>query len=479
MLFETNDNYPKLKNIYEDLLNSNRSLAKKFKNLEDTLSKGHFLGGHKKLPQWKDPNGNKTGINYIGSESARLLKMEDTLHERIIGQKHAVVAVSKAIRRARVGLRNPNRPIASFIFAGPTGVGKTELTKTLSDYMFGSEDSMIRLDMSEYMEKHTVAKLIGSPPGYVGYNEGGQLTEAVRSKPYSVVLLDEVEKGHPDVFNLLLQILDDGRLTDSKGRVIDFTNTLIIMTTNLGAKIIERESGIKPKSEQGEGFKITPDAVVGWEPVPEPIKDPEIFERVTKLVNDELKNFFRPEFLNRIDEIVVFNHLTRIDIWEICDLMIKSVQNRLKEKGINLLVDLSVQAFLTDEGYDPIYGARPLRRAIMKYLEDTLAEQCLSKTLYPNTKIHVRRKKVKGTLMTYTNDIEVEVDFSDVDPSLLDASTINEEQSTTTITKSETVPLDDNSSNNNDPDLNDSNLDNDELKPALAGNTGRFFKKKG
>jgi ATP-dependent Clp protease ATP-binding subunit ClpC len=366
---------------------------------------------------------NWTGIpvaKITGSESARLLKMEDTLHERIIGQKHAVVAVSKAIRRARVGLRNPNRPIASFIFAGPTGVGKTELTKTLSDYMFGSEESMIRLDMSEYMEKHTVAKLIGSPPGYVGYNEGGQLTEAVRSKPYSVVLLDEVEKAHPDVFNLLLQILDDGRLTDSKGRVIDFTNTLIIMTTNLGAKIIERESGIKAKSEQGEGgFKITPDAVIGWQPAPEPIKDPEIFERVTRLVNDELKNFFRPEFLNRIDEIIVFNHLTRIDIWEICELMIKSVQNRLKDKGINLIVELSVQAFLTDEGYDPIYGARPLRRAIMKYLEDTLAEQCLSKTLYPNTKIHVRRKKVEGTLMTYTNELEVEIDFSDVDPSLI------------------------------------------------------------
>jgi ATP-dependent Clp protease ATP-binding subunit ClpC len=199
--------------------------------------------------------------------------------------------------------------------------------------MFGSEESMIRLDMSEYMEKHTVAKLIGSPPGYVGYNEGGQLTEAVRSKPYSVVLLDEVEKAHPDVFNLLLQILDDGRLTDSKGRVIDFTNTLIIMTTNLGAKIIERESGIKPKSEQGEGgFKITPDAVVGWEPTPEPIKDPELFERVTKLVNDELKNFFRPEFLNRIDEIIVFNHLTRIDIWEICELMIKSSSKSFKRK---------------------------------------------------------------------------------------------------------------------------------------------------
>ena len=373
---------------------------------------------------------NWTGIpvtKITGSESERLMRMEDTLHERIIGQKHAVVAVSKAIRRARVGLRNPNRPIASFIFAGPTGVGKTELTKALSDYMFSSEDSMIRLDMSEYMEKHTVAKLIGSPPGYVGYNEGGQLTEAVRSKPYSVVLFDEVEKAHPDVFNLLLQILDDGRLTDSKGRVIDFTNTLIIMTTNLGSKIIERESGIKSKSEQGDrGFKITPDAVLGWEPVPEPIKDPELFERVTKLVNDELKNFFRPEFLNRIDEIIVFNHLTRIDIWQICGLMVKQVQTRLKEKGINLIVELSVQAFLTDEGYDPIYGARPLRRAIMKYLEDTLAEQCLSKTLYPNTKILVRRKKVEGTLLTYTNELEVEIDFSDVDPQLLENSTNSE-----------------------------------------------------
>ena len=423
---------------------------------------------------------NWTGIpvtKITGSESERLLKMEDTIHERIIGQKHAVVAVSKAIRRARVGLRNPNRPIASFIFAGPTGVGKTELTKALSDYMFASEDSMIRLDMSEYMEKHTVAKLIGSPPGYVGYNEGGQLTEAVRSKPYSVVLLDEVEKAHPDVFNLLLQILDDGRLTDSKGRVIDFTNTLIIMTTNLGAKIIERESGIKPKSEQGEGgFKITPDAVVGWEPVPEPIKDPEIFERVTKLVNDELKNFFRPEFLNRIDEIVVFNHLTRIDIWEICDLMIKSVQKRLKEKGINLIVDLSVQAFLTDEGYDPIYGARPLRRAIMKYLEDTLAEQCLSKTLYPNTKIHVRRKKVEGTLMTYTNELEVEVDFSDVDPNLFDQARDTNQKVSVLATGSDGDSKNDKlSSMDSDSNIG---LGDDKPKPTIAGRAARFFRKK-
>merc|ERR1712159_956622 len=418
---------------------------------------------------------NWTGIpvtKITGSESERLLKMEDTIHERIIGQKHAVVAISKAILRARVGLRNPNRPIASFIFAGPTGVGKTELTKALSDYMFSSEESMIRLDMSEYMEKHTVAKLIGSPPGYVGYNEGGQLTEAVRSKPYAVVLFDEVEKAHPDVFNLLLQILDDGRLSDSKGRVIDFTNTLIIMTTNLGAKIIERESGIKPKSEQGErGFKITPDAVLGWEPVPEPIKDPEVFERLTKLVNDELKNFFRPEFLNRIDEIIVFNHLTRIDIWEICELMIKQVQKRLREKGINLIVDLAVQAFLTDEGYDPIYGARPLRRAIMKYLEDTLAEQCLSKTLYPNTKIIVTRKKVEGTLLTYTNELEVEVDFSDVDPNLLENSSETTSQSIATVSES---------SANEDSNL-DSNSDTDntdEMKSSIAGKASRFFRKK-
>ena len=418
---------------------------------------------------------NWTGIpvtKITGSESERLLKMEDTIHERIIGQHHAVVSVSKAIRRARVGLRNPDRPIASFIFAGPTGVGKTELTKALSEYMFSTEDSMIRLDMSEYMEKHTVAKLIGSPPGYVGYNEGGQLTEAVRSKPYSVVLFDEVEKAHPDVFNLLLQILDDGRLSDSKGRVIDFSNTLIIMTTNLGSKIIERESGIKAKSEQGErGFKITPDAVLGWEPVPEPIKDPEVFERVTKLVNEELKNFFRPEFLNRIDEIIVFNHLTRIDIWEICELMIKSVQKRLKEKNINLIVDLAVQAFLTDEGYDPVYGARPLRRAIMKYLEDTLAEQCLSKTLYPNTKIIVSRKKVEGTLLTYTNELEVEVDFSDVDPNLLENEEKIEKQPVATLT---------NSIESSDSDLNVSDvseLTEDSPNSSPKGKASRFFKK--
>ena len=353
------------------------------------------------------------------SESTKLLNMEDTLHERLIGQHHAIVSVSKAIRRARVGLRNPDRPIASFIFAGPTGVGKTELTKTLSEYMFSNENSMIRLDMSEFMEKHTVAKLIGSPPGYVGYNEGGQLTEAVRSKPYSVVLFDEVEKAHPDVFNLLLQILDDGRLSDSKGRVIDFKNTLIIMTTNLGAKIIERESGIQPKSKQKKpAFRLDEEGCFGWEPVPEPIKDDTVFEKVTELVNEELKEFFRPEFLNRIDEIIVFNHLTRYDIWQICGIMIKQLEERLKEKDIVLEVDVAVRSLLTEEGYDPIYGARPLRRAVMRLLEDTLAQQCLSKTLYPGTKLIVTR--VKKSDYVFSDEVAVEIDYKNVDPRLMD-----------------------------------------------------------
>ena len=365
------------------------------------------------------------------SESKRLLKMEDTLHERLIGQHHAIVSVSKAIRRARVGLRNPDRPIASFIFAGPTGVGKTELTKALSEYMFSTEDSMIRLDMSEYMEKHTVAKLIGSPPGYVGYNEGGQLTEAVRTKPYSVVLFDEVEKAHPDVFNLLLQILDDGRLSDSKGRVIDFKNTLIIMTTNLGSKIIERESGIQPKSKQNKpAFRIDEDGCLGWEPTPEPIKDKSVFEKVTDLVNEELKEFFRPEFLNRIDEIIVFNHLSKFDIWEICGLMVNQLEKRLREKDITLEVDVAVRSLLTEVGYDPIYGARPLRRAVMKLLEDTLAQQCLTKPLYPKTRLVVKRVKKDNSLVDYTNEVEVEIDYTDVDPELLknseDAIDINQ-----------------------------------------------------
>jgi hypothetical protein len=248
------------------------------------------------------------------------------------------------------------------------------------------------------MEKHTVAKLIGSPPGYVGYNEGGQLTEAVRTKPYSVVLLDEVEKAHPDVFNLLLQILDDGRLTDSKGRVIDFTNAMIVMTTNLGSKIIERESGVQSKDDtQSSGLKlmINDNPFGDWEPETEVEKDAELVRKVNKLVKDELKNFFRPEFLNRIDEIIVFNHLSKHDIWDISAIMIKQLVDRLKEKGINLVVTEPVRALLVEEGNDPVYGARPLRRVIMHYLEDQLAERCLSEDLKPGTGIIVTRKTLK------------------------------------------------------------------------------------
>merc|ERR1711966_436839 len=318
------------------------------------------------------------------SESKRLLKMEDSLHERMIGQHHAIISVSKAIRRARVGLRSPDRPIASFIFAGPTGVGKTELTKALSEYMFGGEDAMIRLDMSEYMEKHTVAKLIGSPPGYVGYNEGGQLTESVRTKPYSVVLLDEVEKAHPDVFNLLLQILDDGRLTDSKGRTIDFKNTLIIMTSNVGAKIIEKESGIQARTPNKSSLDINSDFL---STATDPVLDPNVFKRISFLVNEELKKYFRPEFLNRLDEIIVFSHLTRQDVKQISEIMIKQLKDRMKEKEVELEVRNSVKDILVEQGFDPIYGARPLRRAVMRLLEDNLAQEFLAKPLYPKTKL--------------------------------------------------------------------------------------------
>ncbi|MGD1941494.1 MAG: ATP-dependent Clp protease ATP-binding subunit [Leptolyngbyaceae cyanobacterium] len=293
------------------------------------------------------------------SESEKLLHMEDTLHQRLIGQDEAVKAISRAIRRARVGLKNPNRPIASFIFSGPTGVGKTELTKSLAAYFFGSEEAMIRLDMSEFMERHTVSKLIGSPPGYVGYSEGGQLTEAVRRRPYTVVLFDEIEKAHPDVFNMLLQILEDGRLTDAKGRTVDFKNTLLIMTSNIGSKVIEKGGG-------GLGFDFEGDQVESQ------------YNRIRSLVNEELKQYFRPEFLNRLDEIIVFRQLTKDEVKEIADILLKEVFGRLAEQGIELEVTARFKDRLVEEGYNPSYGARPLRRAIMRLLEDTLAEEILS-----------------------------------------------------------------------------------------------------
>jgi ATP-dependent Clp protease ATP-binding subunit ClpC len=293
------------------------------------------------------------------TESELLLHLEDTLHQRVIGQDEAVTAVGRAIRRARVGLKNPKRPIASFIFSGPTGVGKTELAKALASYFFGSEESMIRLDMSEFMESHTVSKLIGSPPGYVGYDEGGQLTEAVRRKPYTVVLFDEIEKAHPDVFNLLLQLLDDGHLTDAQGRTVDFKNTLIIMTSNIGSKVIEKGGG-------GIGFEVSDN------------REDARYDRIRTKVNEDLKQYFRPEFLNRLDEIIVFRQLTRDEVKQISEIMLQEVSTRLLDQGITLSVTERFKDRLVQEGYDPSYGARPLRRVIMRLLEDSLAEAMLS-----------------------------------------------------------------------------------------------------
>ncbi len=293
------------------------------------------------------------------SESSKLLQMENTLHQRLIGQEEAVNAISRAIRRSRVGISNPKRPIASFIFSGPTGVGKTELAKSLAAYFFGSESAMIRLDMSEYMERHTISKLIGSPPGFVGYSEGGQLTEAVRRRPYTVVLFDEIEKAHPDVFNLLLQILEDGRLTDTKGRTVDFRNTLLIMTSNVGSKVIEKGGG-------GLGFEFSDNQADSH------------YRCIRSLVNEELKAYFRPEFLNRLDEIIVFRQLAKDEVKQISSILLGEVCSRLTEQGITLEVTEQFKDRLVEEGYDPSYGARPLRRAITRLLEDCLAEEILS-----------------------------------------------------------------------------------------------------
>ena len=293
-------------------------------------------------------------------ETARLLRMEDELHKRVIGQELAIKAVSQAIRRTRAGLKDPKRPGGSFIFAGPSGVGKTELAKTLAEFLFGDEDSLITLDMSEFMEKHTVSRLVGSPPGYVGYDEGGQLTEKVRRKPFSVVLFDEVEKAHPDVFNTLLQILEDGRLTDSQGRVVDFKNTVLIMTSNLGTRDI------------GKGFNL------GFQKDNDKIG---AYDRMKTKVQEELKQHFRPEFLNRIDDIVVFHQLSQEEILVIVDLMLARVDGQLKNKDMGLEVTTAAKILLSTKGYDPVLGARPLRRTIQREIEDNLSEQILFGTL--------------------------------------------------------------------------------------------------
>jgi ATP-dependent Clp protease ATP-binding subunit ClpC len=289
-------------------------------------------------------------------ETAKLLNMEAELHKRIIGQEDAVKAVSQSIRRTRAGLKDPRRPSGSFIFLGPTGVGKTELAKTLAEFLFGDDQALITLDMSEYMEKHTVSRLVGSPPGYVGYEEGGQLTEAVRRKPFSVVLFDEIEKAHPDVFNTLLQILEEGRLTDSQGRSVDFRNTVIIMTSNLGTQDLRKAN---------LGF-TTGDTAVSY-------------DRMKDKVNDALKLHFRPEFLNRIDETIVFHELAKSEVIQMVDMMIKRLTGQLESQGLGIELTQSAKELLADVGYDPQMGARPLRRAIQRQIEDQLSEKILYK----------------------------------------------------------------------------------------------------
>ena len=299
-------------------------------------------------------------------ETAKLLRMEEELHKRIVGQNDAIKAVSQAIRRTRAGLKDPKRPSGSFIFLGPSGVGKTETAKTLAEFLFGDESSMIQLDMSEYMEKHTVSRLVGSPPGYVGYDEGGQLTEAVRRKPFSVVLFDEIEKAHPDVFNALLQILEDGRLTDAQGRTVDFKNTVIIMTSNLGTADLKKSA---------LGFARADESLT--------------YDKMKERVHDELKRHFRPEFLNRIDDIIVFHHLTTEEITEIVDLLIKRLRGQLDSQGLGFELTNEAKLLLAKRGYDASLGARPLRRAIQRLVEDPLAEKILWKEFHAGDTIVV------------------------------------------------------------------------------------------
>ena len=306
-------------------------------------------------------------------ESERLKRLESILHERVVGQEEAVVAVSKAIRRGRVGLKDPKRPIGSFLFLGPTGVGKTELCKTLAEAMFGTENALIRVDMSEYMEKHSVSRMVGSPPGYVGYDEGGQLSEKVRRNPYSVILFDEIEKAHPDVFNILLQVLDDGHITDAQGRKIDFKNTILIMTSNAGAEniISPKRLGFMSQENEEERYKAMKDRVMA-----------------------EVKRLFKPEFLNRIDEIMVFHALNQEHMKEIVSIMLRSIIKRTaRQMELDLVVKDEARAFLVEKGYDEKYGARPLRRAIQNYLEDKLAEAVLDGEIKNGDKVFVGVKE--------------------------------------------------------------------------------------
>jgi len=324
-------------------------------------------------------------------ERERLLNLEKTISKRIVGQKKAVSALCNAIRRARAGLKDPKRPIGAFLFLGPTGVGKTELAKALAEALYGDEDMMVRLDMSEYMEKHSVSKLIGAPPGYIGYDQGGQLTDIVRRKPFSVILLDEVEKAHPDTFNALLQIIEDGRLTDSKGRTVDFKNTILIMTSNVGSDILRRqEIGFEKEPRKNE-------------------KEKKDAEKDTHLrIMEVLKDSFRPEFLNRIDEIIIFSNLTPEDIKEITRRLVEKTKKLISEQGIDLELDSSAISYLAEKGYNEEYGARPLRRLIQQELEDVLAEKIIRQDIEKGDKVLVKADK-NGLLVEVKKQAEVKV----------------------------------------------------------------------
>lgn len=333
-----------------------------------------------------------TGIpvsRLVEAETKKLLRMEDDLHKRIIGQHEAIVAISKAVRRARSGMKDPKRPMGTFIFLGPTGVGKTELARALSQFLFDNENNLIRIDMSEYMERFAVSRLVGAPPGYVGYEEGGQLTEAVRRNPYSVVLLDEIEKAHPEVFNILLQVAEDGRLTDSQGRIIDFKNTVIIMTSNIGAHVIHKDKGMGFRSQQ----QVDDDA--------------RTYEGMKGKVIDEMKKTFRPEFLNRIDETIVFHALTSGEILQIVDLMIARVQNQLTTQSLMLEISDEAKQVLAKEGFDPTYGARPLRRAVQRMIEDPLAEEVLAGTFKSGD--HIKAEVKDGDIVFVKSSVTLPI----------------------------------------------------------------------
>jgi ATP-dependent Clp protease ATP-binding subunit ClpB len=383
---ERNGAYEQVAEIrYSKLVNLESKLDKVKKDLLKVQSDAKMIKEEVDYHEIAQVVSKWTGIpvtKMLASESDKLLKLEETLSEKIIGQEDAVGALSDAIRRSRSGLNDAERPIGSFLFMGTTGVGKTELTKVLAEHLFNDRNAMIRLDMSEFQEKHAVSRLIGSPPGYIGYDEGGQLTEAVRRKPYSIIFVDEIEKAHPEVFNILLQIFDAGQLTDARGRKVDFRNAIIVMTSNLGSDLIKRDSslGFALKSDQSQ-------------------EDDSRHARMKDKVMEEVKRFFRPEFLNRIDSTVVFHQLTEAEIIQIVDLMMDMVRSELKEKNISLKITQKARKYLGEKGFDPLLGARPLRRLIQDEIEDALSEELLSGKLKEGytAKIDVKKDGLKIT----------------------------------------------------------------------------------